>query len=60
MLASIIFNVVIIAVMVWCGRFTAKYAVQRGTVPGAPGSSWARCCFRFPRLCWRFCRPAAI
>jgi hypothetical protein len=30
MLASIIFNVVIIAVMVWCGRFTAKYAVQRG------------------------------
>jgi hypothetical protein len=24
MLASIIFNVFLIAVMVWCGRFTAK------------------------------------
>ncbi len=30
MLAWIIFNVIIVAVMVWCGRFTAKYAVQRG------------------------------
>jgi hypothetical protein len=27
MLASIIFDLV---VMVWCGRFTAKYAAQRG------------------------------
>ena len=30
MLASIIFDVVIIAVVVWCGRFTAKYAERRG------------------------------
>ena len=30
MLASIIFNVVILAVMVWCGRFTAKCAEQKG------------------------------
>jgi hypothetical protein len=25
-----IFDIVIIAVMVWCGRFTAKHAVQKG------------------------------
>ena len=30
MLASIIFNVFLIVVMVWCGRFTARYAEQRG------------------------------
>jgi hypothetical protein len=30
MLAAIIFDVVIVAVMVWCGRFTARYAEQRG------------------------------
>jgi hypothetical protein len=30
MLASIIFDLVILAVMVWCGRFTAKYAVEKG------------------------------
>jgi hypothetical protein len=30
MLAAIIFDVVIVAVMVWCGRFTANYAEQRG------------------------------
>ena len=30
MLASIIFNIVLIAVMVWCGRITARYAVKTG------------------------------
>ena len=30
MLASIIFNIVLVAVMVWCGRITAKYAVKTG------------------------------
>jgi MFS family permease len=30
MLASIIFYAVIVAVMVWCGRFTAKYAERKG------------------------------
>ena len=30
MLASIILNIVLIAIMVWCGRFTAKYAAQKG------------------------------
>jgi hypothetical protein len=30
MLAWIIFNIVIIAVMVWCGRFTARQAVRKG------------------------------
>jgi MFS family permease len=33
MLASIIFFAVIIAVMVWCGRVTAKYAERRGRRP---------------------------
>ena len=30
MLASIIFSIVLIAVMVWCGRITARYAVKTG------------------------------
>ncbi len=30
MLASIIFDVVVLAAMVWCGRFTARYAVRKG------------------------------
>jgi hypothetical protein len=30
MLASIVFNIVLLAIMVWCGRFTAKHAVRKG------------------------------
>ena len=30
MLASIIFSIVLVAVMVWCGLITARYAAQRG------------------------------
>jgi hypothetical protein len=30
MLASVIFTVVLVAVMLWCGHLTAKYAAERG------------------------------
>jgi hypothetical protein len=30
MFGWIIFNIVLLAVMVWCGRFTAKHAVRKG------------------------------
>jgi hypothetical protein len=29
MLGLIVFNIVILAAMVWCGRFTAKHAVRK-------------------------------
>ena len=30
MLGWIVFNIVLLAAMVWCGRFTAKHAVRKG------------------------------
>jgi hypothetical protein len=35
MLASIIFVTVVVALMFWCGRLTAKLAAQRGRSRGA-------------------------
>jgi hypothetical protein len=35
MLASVIFVTLVLAVMFWCGRSTAKFAAQRGRSRGA-------------------------
>jgi hypothetical protein len=58
MLALIIAAMLYSTLLYVCGRYTARYAAQRGRSK-TRGSCWAACSIHFHILRWHFCRPMA-